>query len=209
MKTVCPPISMFTLSVALIVISSCTTSTEALKVKVTKVAIFNVTIDDSPAGIIKIGLFGDATPKTVENFAILASRQGFKGLSFKGSKFHRIISGFMVQGGDITDHDGRGAISIYGKYFPDENFELKHTEPGLVSMANAGKDTNGSQFFITTVSTSWLDGKHTVFGKVIEGLDIVKSIEAVPTDAQDKPILPIVISDTWTENADMEIEVLQ
>jgi len=173
------------------------------------VAIFNVTIDNSPVGIIKIGLFGEAAPKTVENFAVLASREGFKGMNFKGSKFHRVIPGFMIQGGDITDHDGRGAISIYGKYFPDENFQLKHAEPGLVSMANAGKDTNGSQFFITTVSTNWLDGKHTVFGKVIEGMDVVRSIEAVPTDAFDKPALPISISDTWTEDADMEVDVFQ
>lgn len=160
---------------------------------------FDMEINRSPVGRIVFDLYNDIVPKTAENFRALCTGEKGTGksgkpLHYKGSSFHRIIKSFMCQGGDFTAGNGTGGESIYGEKFEDENFEKKHEKPFLLSMANAGPGTNGSQFFITTVSTPHLDNKHVVFGEVVNGKSLVRQIENIKTGADDKPEQPVVIA---------------
>lgn len=180
---------------------------------------FDVTHDGGiPLGRIVFGLFGDDAPKTVQNFREICLK-GIDGLSYNGTRFHRIINRFMIQGGDILNGNGTGSISIYGEYFEDENLTINHTSGGFLGMANQGPDTNGCQFYITTIVTGWLDGKHTVFGKVTSGKrencekykklreevqssclcflgqEHVHAIERMKTTTDDEPVSTVMISE--------------
>lgn len=180
--------------------------------EITHKVFFDVKIGNKEAGRIVIGLFGNEVPKTVLNFYHLCvgdkgmTKDGKHKLHYEGSSFHRVIPNFMIQGGDFTMHNGMGGASIYGEKFADENFKLKHLGAGYLSMANAGPNTNGSQFFITTVKTSWLDGRHVVFGKVIEGMDVVTKIEALGSQSG-KPSKKITIAKSGSLEVLKEITI--
>jgi len=164
------------------------------------VVFFDVSIGGHAAGRIKIELFADVVPKTAENFRQFCTGEHQKNgipIGYKGCTFHRVIKDFMIQGGDFINEDGTGSYSIYGSnQFDDENFTLKHDRPGIVSMANSGPNTNGSQFFLTTTKTPWLDGKHVVFGQVLKGFEVVRKIEAVAVYGKsNKPKVSCIITE--------------
>uniref|UniRef100_A0A8D8PZK1 Peptidyl-prolyl cis-trans isomerase n=1 Tax=Cacopsylla melanoneura TaxID=428564 RepID=A0A8D8PZK1_9HEMI len=160
----------------------CALSLARQELEVTEQMYFDLDIDGFHEGRIIVGLFGKDVPKTVENFKQIAT-VGINNKTYIGTKFHRIIKNFMIQGGDIVFNDGRGGISIYGDKFDDENFNIKHTGSGFLSMANSGPNTNGCQFFITTAKTPWLDGHHTIFGKILSGMKAIRAIENIRISA--------------------------
>jgi cyclophilin family peptidyl-prolyl cis-trans isomerase len=162
---------------------------------------FDITIGGEPAGRVVMELFDENLPRTCRNFRTLCVKRAINSANaddepdYKGTPFHRVIPGFMIQGGDTTNGDGTGGMSIFGRRFEDEGFEYRHNQEGLLSMANAGPNTNGSQFFITTKPAPHLDGKHVVFGIVLKGYDVIKRIERLETDGGDRPLQPVIIAD--------------
>jgi len=196
-------VSSLCLMIAVIIVSSQAGDLTTVTQKV----FFDVAVDGINKGRIVMGVFGDTVPKTATNFATLAA--GTNGYGYEGTVFHRVIKDFMIQGGDYTARNGSGSESIYGGFFKDENFILHHDGPGWVSMANKGEDTNGSQFFITTVQATWLDGKHVVFGKVLEGQDVVELISQLPTDSNDQVIARCVIVKSGVIKVDKPFDALK
>ncbi|XP_033119735.1 peptidyl-prolyl cis-trans isomerase B-like [Anneissia japonica] len=169
----------------------------------TQAVTMDISIGGKAAGPITIALFGNEVPRTVKNFVSLAGKKGKEG--YKGSKFHRVVKDFMMQGGDFLTDDGTGSTSIYGKYFDDENFDLKHHDAGWVAMANAGPNTNGHQFYIITKPAEWLNGRNVVFGKVVEGMDTVDKMADVKTDSKQKPVQDIVITDSRVVDSSAQV----
>ncbi|XP_072168801.1 peptidyl-prolyl cis-trans isomerase 6-like [Diadema setosum] len=168
------------------------------KALVTHKVSFDISIGGEPVGTIELGLFGEVVPKTVANFLTFSDPKNEE--NYVNTKFHRVIRDFMVQGGDFMSSDGSGSRSIFGKdHFDDENFKLDHYGAGWLAMANAGPNTNGCQFYITTVKTKWLDGAHVVFGKILSGIDTLAAVERTETDANDKPVKDVVVTASSVE----------
>jgi len=169
-----------------------------MSTSVRPIVFMDINIGETPAGRLKMELFSDIVPKTAENFRQLCTgeyRVNSRPQGYKNATFHRVVPNFMCQGGDFLKGDGTGSFSIYGDKFPDENFQEKHLGPGLLSMANSGPNTNGCQFFITTAKCDFLDGKHVVFGKVIDGMLTLRKIENVATGANNRPKLVVKITE--------------
>jgi len=162
------------------------------------IVFMDITVGGQEIGRIKMELFADIVPRTAENFRQFCTgeyRRDSIPIGYKGSSFHRVIKDFMVQGGDFVQSDGTGLMSIYGGKFEDENFKMRHTQPGMLSMANSGPNTNGCQFFITCAKCDFLDNKHVVFGKILDdGLLVIRRIENVAVGANNRPKLPIVVA---------------
>lgn len=182
----------------LLLLASLAASCEGAKYRVTSQVFMKFRHGNEPMGKVVIGLFGEDAPKTVDNFRALCIR-GIGGRTYAGTRIHRIIERFLIQGGDLVSDDGSGAISIYGEYFEDENMSINHTGPGFLGMANRGPDTNGCQFYVTAMATPWLDGKHTIFGKVVEEQGIIHAIEKVKTDSDDHPLKSVYITECGDE----------
>lgn len=184
-----------------LVLFLCPPFSNGAKYRVTSQVYMKFRHGKDPLGKVIVSLFGEDAPKTVENFRTLCTT-GIDGMSYSGTTIHRIVERFLIQGGDVVTGDGNGAISIYGPHFEDENMSINHTGPGFIGMANRGQDTNGCQFYITTMATPWLNGKHTIFGKVVDNQGIIHGIEKVKTDSDDQPLLPVVLTECGDEPLD-------